>query len=113
MSTGEFYFRYVLPDGLDLDTGDAAAAAGLAEAIRGRFGARLAAALRADIDPVQGYVTVSADPEPHEVLAAALADIGKDQYMPEEGTRDGRAGAVWLAQQRRGAGRGPRGGRGE
>ena|SRR2546421_6212500 len=101
MSTGEFYFRYVLPDGLDLDTGDAAAAAGLAEAIRGRFGARLAAALRADIDPVQGYVTVSADPEPHEVLAAALADIVKDQNMREEGIRAGRAWAVSLARQGR------------
>src|SRR5438034_11089272 len=99
MSTGEFYFRYVLPDGLDLDTGDAAAAAGLAEAIRGRFGARLAAALRADIDPVQGYVTVSADPEPHEVLAAALADISDAPNTRAEGTSTGRAGTETLARQ--------------
>src|SRR2546430_17368007 len=98
MSTGEFYFRYVLPDGLDLDTGDAAAAAGLAEAIRGRFGARLAAALRADIDPVQGYVTVSADPEPHEVLAAALADIVKAPNIPAEGVRTRRSESESLAE---------------
>ena len=82
MSTHEFYFRYTLPDGLD--PGDAFVADQVAGGIRRGFAAGLAAALRVEVDAVKGYVTVYADPEPGEVLAAVLEDISDSPFTPSD-----------------------------
>ncbi len=82
MSTGEFYIRAPLPDGMD--PGDPQTAARAARRIAGLFGDRLDAALLVEVDPEGGYVTVSTGPEPGEVLKSVLRELEPPGYGLED-----------------------------